>query len=281
MRHDGPRAFLDQAEAWLLKGEAENNLPLGIVGSLVRGADRYGSPLYFATIEQGEDVRGCAFRTPPYKLGLTRMPVDAIPSLASDVAEVYDTIPAVLGPTAVVRAFGEAWGALRGVKAAAGARQRIHMLDRVIAPSTTPPGTMRPATGADIPLVTAWLRSFARETGLPEVGDPRTQAHHLTGGDGGNPLLALWVDGAPVSMAGFPARTRHGVRISYVYTPPRHRRSGYATALVSQVSSQVLESGFRHCVLYTDLANRTSNNIYRRIGYRPVQDVMDVVFESE
>ena len=97
----------------------------------------------------------------------------------------------------------------------------------------------------------------------------------------GDPLLALWVDGAPVSMAGFPARTRHGVRIGYVYTPPRHRRSGYATALVSQVSRQVLESGFRHCVLYTDLANRTSNSIYRRIGYRPVQDVMDVVFESE
>lgn len=278
VRHDGPRAFLERAEAWLLKREAENNLPLGIVGSLARGADRYGSPLYFATVEQDDDVRGCAFRTPPYKLGLTRMPVGAIPLLAGDVAEMYDSIPAALGPNRVVRAFGEAWAALRGVKTADGARQRIHVLQDVIEPPAMPPGAMRPATSADIPLVTGWLEAFSRETRLPEPGDPRTRARHLTGGDGGDSLLALWEDGAPVSMAGFPARSRHGVRIGYVYTPPRHRRSGYATALVSHVSRQVLESGFSHCVLYTDLANPTSNSIYRRLGYRPLLDVMDVDF---
>ena len=278
VRHGGPRAFLDRAEAWLLAREAENNLPLGIVGSVARGTDRYGSPLYFATVEQGDDVRGCAFRTPPYKLGLTRMPTRAIPLLAGDVAEVYDSIPAALGPNRVVRAFGAAWAALRGVRAVDGARQRIHVAEGVIAPGTMPPGAMRPATSADIPLVAGWLEAFSRETGLPEPGDPRTRARSLTGGDGGDSLLALWEDGAPVSMAGFPARTRHGVRIGYVYTPPRHRRRGYATALVSQVSRQILESGFSHCVLYTDLANPTSNGIYRRLGYRPLLDVMDVDF---
>ena len=278
VRHDGPRAFLDRAEAWLLAREAENNLPLGIVGSVARGTDRYGSPLYFATVEQGDDVRGCAFRTPPYKLGLTRMPTRAIPLLAGDVAEVYDSIPAALGPNRVVRAFGEAWAALRGVRAVDGARQRIHVAEDVIAPATMPPGVMRPAAHADIPLVASWLEAFSRETRLPEPGDPRRRARSLTGGDGGNSLLALWEDEVPVSMAGFPARTRHGVRIGYVYTPPRHRRRGYATALVSQVSRQILESGFSHCVLYTDLANPTSNGIYRRLGYRPLLDVMDVDF---
>ena len=278
VRHGGPRAFLERAEAWLLKREAENNLPLGIVGSLAGGTDRYGSPLFFATVEQGDDVRGCALRTPPYKLGLTRMPARAIPLLAGDVAEVYDSIPAALGPNRVVRAFGAAWGSLKGVKAVAGTRQRIHVAEGVIVPATMAPGAVRLATSTDIPLVTGWLEAFSRETRLPEPGDPRTRARSLTGGDGGDSLLALWEDGAPVAMAGFPARTRHGVRIGYVYTPPRHRRRGYATALVSQVSRQVLESGFSHCVLYTDLANPTSNSIYRRLGYRPLLDVMDVDF---
>ena len=282
-----------------MEREAENNLPLGVAGALARDGDggaggskgsarhatastsqpaASAAPLYFATVEQGGDVRGCAFRTPPYKLGLTRMPVSAIPSLAGDVAEVYDSIPAVLGPNGVARTFGEAWAALRGVKAVAGARQRIHVLGDVVVPPVTAPGAMRPAARADVPLVARWLGAFSRETGLPVPGDPRARARRLTGGDGGGPLLALWVDAAPVSMAGFPARTRHGVRIGYVYTPPEHRRRGYATALVAQVSRQVLESGFSHCVLYTDLANPTSNSIYRRLGYRPLLDVMDVDF---
>ncbi len=316
MRHPGPRAFLDRAESWLLRCEAENNLVLGVAGSLARaeavssrgpvppsslakpisasspGPVPPGEPgsasapsepgsassSCFLTIERGNDIVGCAFRTPPYKVALTSIPLDAIPLLARSIADTYETIPAVLGPSVVACAFGEAWSDIKGVRAVPGARQRIHVLERVTAPSRQTPGTMRLARRADLPLVARWIESFVRETGLREAGDPRAQADRLTGGDRGNPLLALWEDRTPVSMAGFPARTRHGVRIGYVYTPDRHRRRGYATALVTQVSRHVLESGFSHCVLYTDLANPTANRIYRRIGYRPVQDVIDIEF---
>lgn len=292
MRHDGPRAFLDRAEAWLLEREAENNLPLGVAASLARGTagsavpaaspaggvEAPAPPLYFATIERGDDIVGCAFRTPPYKVGLTRMPLDAAALLARDIADVYEEIPAALGPVAVVGAFGEAWSELRGVRATPATRQRVHILERVVPPSRMAAGRMRLAGPADIPLVARWLVSFAHETGLGDPGDPLARARRLCGGEGGNRLLVLWVDGEPVSMAGFPARTRHGVRIGYVYTPGGHRRKGYATALVAELSSHALELGFSHCVLYTDLANPTSNKIYRSVGYRPLQDVMDVEF---
>ena len=276
VRHSGPRAFLERAEPWLLQREAENNLVLGLAASLAEGASGYSSPLYFATVERAGQVAGCAFRTPPYKIGLTRMPLDAAPLLARDVAEVYDHLPAALGPVDVVRAFGEAWAALRSVTATPGPRQRIHSLEHVTFPSPMAPGTIRPARPEDIPLVVPWLKAFAAATGHPET-DAAALALRLAG-DGHDSRLALWEDGVPVSMAGFPARTRHGVRIGYVYTPEKHRRKGYASALVATLSRQVLDSGFGHCVLYTDLANPTSNRIYRAIGYRPVQDVMDVEF---
>jgi len=309
VRHADPRAFLDRAEPWLLQREAENNLPLGVAASLVVArpaaassgpavassgpasassgpavassdpADASPPPLYFATIESGSDIVGCAFRTPPYKVGLTRMPLDAVPLLARDVADVYDEIPAVLAPNTVARAFGDAWSELRGVDATPGARQRIHILERVIAPARSTAGTARLAGPSDIELVARWLESFVRDSGLSDPGDPLEQAHRLCGGERGNRLLALWVNEEPVSMAGFPARTRHGVRIGYVYTPDEHRRRGYATALVAQLSGHALDLGFSHCVLYTDLANPTSNKIYRAVGYRPLQDVMDVDFE--
>ena len=282
VRHSGPRAFLARAEPWLLRREAENNLALGVAASLVgvRPTPAPASPTYFATIERDGEVAGCAFRTPPYKLGLTRMPLDAVPLLSRNVAKVYDELPAVLGPDTVARTFGDAWGQLKGVEVTPGARQRIHILERVVPPSRMAPGGMRRAGPADIPLVTRWLGSFVRETGLGDPGDPRERARRLCGDEGGSRLLALWVNGEPVSMAGFPAHTRHGVRIGYVYTPKAHRRRGYATTLVAELSSHALDLGFSHCVLYTDLANPTSNRIYRSVGYRPVQDVMDVEFGS-
>ena len=64
-----------------------------------------------------------------------------------------------------------------------------------------------------------------------------------------------------------------------VYTPARHRRRGYGSAITAAVSAERLASGRRFCFLYTDLANPTSNSIYMDIGYEPVCDSVDYAFE--
>jgi len=74
--------------------------------------------------------------------------------------------------------------------------------------------------------------------------------------------------------------TQHGEAISYVYTPPQFRRRGYATAMVAHLSQVLLDEGKRFCTLYTDLSNPTSNRIYQEIGYKPVADVVDLLFEA-
>ena len=43
--------------------------------------------------------------------------------------------------------------------------------------------------------------------------------------------------------------------------------------------SGAIVGGKSFCCLYTDLANSTSNSIYQKIGYRPVCDVQDWIFE--
>jgi len=65
-----------------------------------------------------------------------------------------------------------------------------------------------------------------------------------------------------------------------VYTPPEHRRRGYATSLVAGLSRSLIERGFRACFLYTDLANPTSNRIYGEIGYERVCDSVEYRFDS-
>ena len=69
------------------------------------------------------------------------------------------------------------------------------------------------------------------------------------------------------------------VRVAPVYTPPEMRGRGYAGAATAAVSQAALDAGVREVVLYTDLANPTSNALYQRLGYRPVEDRVVLSFQ--
>ena len=92
--------------------------------------------------------------------------------------------------------------------------------------------------------------------------------------------LYFWTDPDPVSMAATTRPTVNGISISYVYTPPELRRKGYASAIVASVSQLMLDKGRKFCTLYTDQSNPTSNSIYQKIGYKPVADVVEVIFSE-
>jgi predicted GNAT family acetyltransferase len=66
--------------------------------------------------------------------------------------------------------------------------------------------------------------------------------------------------------------------IRLVYTPPEHRRKGYAAACTAAVSETALQAGAARCALYTQLANPQSNAIYRRIGYEPAAEYLRYEF---
>lgn len=74
-------------------------------------------------------------------------------------------------------------------------------------------------------------------------------------------------------MAALTAPAHATVRVRMVYTPPEHRRHGYAEALVRALTRQLLSAGMRP-MLYADLTNPTSNGIYRRIGYEAVAEIV-------
>ncbi|NUU20167.1 MAG: GNAT family N-acetyltransferase, partial [Streptomycetaceae bacterium] len=61
-------------------------------------------------------------------------------------------------------------------------------------------------------------------------------------------------------------------RIGPVYTPPEHRGRGYGSAATAARAAAALADGADEVVLFTDVANPTSNSIYRKLGYTPVED---------
>lgn len=279
-RHPDASSFLERAEAWLLEREPEHTLLLGIAARLRErprseiGGDEGREPFYLATIEERGAVVGCAFRTPPHKVGLTRMPAEAVPLLVEDIAGVYEAVPAVVGPDGLAEAFGQRWAEVTGVEAVAGSRQRIHVLAEVERVDP-PPGGARPAAPEDRDLLVEWWRAFEAEAGVLPGNAEAAVDRGL-----GEGRLVVWEDGAPRSLAGVAARTANGARVGPVYTPPQQRGRGYATALVADLTRRLLEGGCSFCCLYTDLSNATSNAIYRRIGYRPLLDVRDVAFRA-
>jgi predicted GNAT family acetyltransferase len=88
----------------------------------------------------------------------------------------------------------------------------------------------------------------------------------------------VWEHRRPVSTVSLSPAIAGTVRVGPVYTPPEHRGRGYASAAVAHVSRDALGGGARQCMLFTDLANPTSNKIYAAVGFRRIGDWEELEF---
>jgi predicted GNAT family acetyltransferase len=85
-------------------------------------------------------------------------------------------------------------------------------------------------------------------------------------------------DGELVGLASGNRMVAGMVRIGPVYTPPEHRGRGIGAAVTGALSQAALDAGAQDVLLFTDLANPTSNGIYQRLGYVPVEDRVSLEF---
>ena len=272
-RHDTAQAFLGHAGDFLGAREAEHNLILGISSRLLREPLIYGEPAYFAVVEEGGTVVAASMRTPPHNLILSEVDDEgALGPLLESARAAYDSLPGVIGPKEPVAEFARAWQAETGAKARLEIEQRAFRADRVDAPAGVP-GAMRDYDLDDRDVAIRWMDAFVAEAlpdeaPNPETSDDLVDRRHEDPDAG----LVVWEDDGPVSIAGYGGRTPNGIRIGPVYTPPERRGRGYASALTAALTQRLLDGGLTFCFLFTDLANPTSNSIYRRIGYEPVSD---------
>ena len=83
-----------------------------------------------------------------------------------------------------------------------------------------------------------------------------------------------------MAFLGWSSATPSSARIGPVYTPPEHRRRGYAGAATAALSRLLLAEGRHFCTLFADLANPTAGGIYRTIGFRPVRKFDEVTLSQ-
>ncbi len=244
---------------------------------IVRGLrDPATTPVMLTAHREDGTLLGAAFRTPPWPLIVSGLPVDAAGAVADALATVDPALPAVNGPRDAAEHFARAWAERSGASVHEVMAHRLYELGDLRDPVI--PGAGRAATEADVPLLVGWRTAFQVEAmnhdrGLDNIADVIRQG--LARGD----RYLLWeLDGRVVSWAHVGAPTDGMSRVGPVYTPPEHRGHGYGSAVTAAASRWARDAGAAHVLLFTDLANPTSNSIYQKIGYRPVLDACELEF---
>ncbi|MFF3909323.1 GNAT family N-acetyltransferase [Streptomyces sp. NPDC001848] len=270
---DDLEQFLDRVGPFLWSEPALHTIQLTVTDTLRRnGPTTYGDRApYFGRLVDGDGtVRATVLRTPPFQLNLTELPEGTADALAARLTEEQRTLPSAFGPVAAAAEFAAAWERRTGATARLARSQRLYRLGTLTPPEPPPPGRARVAGAGDLEVVARWFAEFAADIGEAPGQDPDRWAETRLARGG----VTLWetADGTPVSMAGATPEVAGQVRVAPVYTPAPLRGHGYAGAATAAVTRAALDSGAKEVLLFTDLANPTSNGLYQRLGYRPVAD---------
>jgi RimJ/RimL family protein N-acetyltransferase len=262
----------------LLSERVELNVLATVLLTARTGAPGPAPPLFaYGVEEDGETVSFVALRIPPWPMLAGGDVAAADPHcLIERWLERDPELDALSGQPHVIAPLGRAWVERTGGVSRVRMRGALHVLTEVCDPDRPASGELREAGKDDRALLIAWEDAFVAEADAGVAGQAeRTVDRRLVAG-----LQQLWVDGGkPVSTLVLNHMVAGTVRVGVVYTPPEHRGRGYASSAVAAASRLALARGAERCMLFTDLANPTSNRIYAAVGYRRVGDWEDRVLE--
>jgi GNAT superfamily N-acetyltransferase len=262
----------------LLAARLECNVLATVLISVLRGAHADPPPVFAYGVAEGRAGVPvfAAMRTPPFPILSSPLedPGDA-ETLIERWLEADPDLPSVTGVPATARAIAEAWARRTGGTVRRTMSEAMHALTEVLDPPQPARGGLRLATLEDRDLLVAWMEEFVVEAGLVGAAQAAGMVDARLRGQG----LLLWEDVRPVSMIGVAPEVSGTVRVGPVYTPPSERRRGYAGSAVAAASRMALAAGAARCMLFTDLANPTSNKIYAEVGYERIGDWEEIALE--
>jgi GNAT superfamily N-acetyltransferase len=271
--HTDAREFARLARPLLEADPVRHTIALTALDSVCRGREE---PALLLTVHDDGGLVGVVLRTGEWPLVLSALPAALADVVVAHFWATGQEVDAANGPVTSVEAFAAAYTARTGTTMHVAMRERLHRLGTLTPPSGVE-GAARRAEHRDVDLLVGWQLAFQHEAvaALRPPSDPRPAVHDAVTQGG----LTLWeVDGQPVAYATARWPLAAMSRVGPVYTPPPHRCRGYAGAVTAAATRWALDQGARHVAIFTDLANPTTNRLYPRLGFRPVDDALEVRF---
>ena len=270
------REFAERTER-LLSASLECNVLATVLMTVLEGSHREPPPIFAIGITEEDEVSFAAMRTPPFPLLTSPLEPGGAEPLIDQWLEVDPDVSAVSGLPDTARAIAAAWARRTGGSSRRTFSEGMHVLTEVQDPPRPAPGTLRLPRPDERDLLIGWMEEFVGETGLIGASQAASMVDARLRREG----LLVWDDGEPVSLVGVNPAVAGVVRIGPVYTPRPLRRRGYAGSAVAAVSRRALADGATRCMLFTDLANPTSNKTYAEVGYRRCGDWEEIALERQ
>ena len=281
--YEDVKSFYRDTHELLERHEAQNLIILGNIVTGNAGPDKTGwrDPAnWFMAVVQDAGIRLIALMTPPYNVTLyatdNRTDEETLACLVHGIEDSGVSIPGVTSEKTLAERFAETCAGIKGIRYSVDKSLCLYELTKVN-PEITVNGSLRLTRESDMAFLPYWLEGFNSDC-LGESPLVKQDAAYYQHEIDAKKVYILEDRGVPVSIAKITRELQSLCGIGFVYTPPYFRRKGYATSCVAALSRLCLERGFTKCVLYTDLANPTSNSIYQKIGYVPVNDSRDIKF---
>ncbi len=243
--------------------EIENGLLLGIA----HGMATHEVPGLFLTLADEVGVRAAALRSPPHEFVLSIADPAEVKDLADALVKLDRAAPGVVGRADLAEAFARRWSVRTGQATALNHEMILYALTKPVTPRPAP-GVLRVASDDDLPWLIEWMTAFAHEAKLVPLEREASFIERSTAARVAASLQFVWSDGdRPRAAAAYSRGGVSGARIQHVYTPPKERRKGYASAAVHTLATQLLRAGRSWCGLFADIENAHSNRMYRRLGF--------------
>jgi len=271
-RYPDARTFLARAEPWLLDAEIERAGPLSSARRASADDSRYERPMYWATIEDGDEIIGCAYRTPPFRVGVSALPKEALAPLSLDLEKVYRHVSGFSGIDPAASALADIWIARHGGSSVIVSRSFLFSLGEP-AQAVDPAGTLRSAIPRDAALAKDWGDAAARESGIAAL-DGNLCVQLIGAGQ----LYLYESGGAPRCLLGLLHSTPRAASLAIVYTPTAERRRGHARAGAARLCARLAERGVAKRYFHFDPSNRAAQGLAQKLGGELVQAGVDIDF---
>ncbi len=265
--------FLNENEAPLLEHELANNLILGLCHETHLSQTEKQA---YSFVSLWDDKRWISSSLKSndrlFISGKTKEKED-LKFLAEHYKQLGSRISGVLGETF----YAESFASYYNKKVLSEKKLLAHQLSK-INKITLSDGKFELAIEKDRDVLSEYLFQFQEELGsLPKRSRDDLYQLSKTWIDKEN--LFVWKEKEEImSMAAIVRRCTNLMMIGYVYTPEYNRGKGYASSCVEKLSEFILKSGYKHCGLFTEKTNITSNKIYKNIGYEVISEFSEIEF---
>ena len=247
---------------YLYQHEAQNGLLLGLWGSFNKS-----NSLIVLRDSNQQITLVAAYIDQPYRnLVLSHTSVTDPSELIKKCEELKLDLGGIVGTQELVKPFVQIWVKKVQTSAKIVMEQMLYEM-KTLKPHQKVQGADRIAQKKDFDILTEWNIAFRNES-MPDEPIRRMDAEKAAQMAIVNQDTFIWdVNGVDVSSAQIARPTENSMSVRYVYTPPEHRKRGYASAVTAAASEAIFAKGKKSCVLYTDAMNPTSNKIYQNLGY--------------